>query len=454
MAYQSINPFSGERGALYKEISGEELERAIESCSDAQMSWKMRAVADRASLAGNLAEILESRSEEYGRIITSEMGKPYSQAVAEVRKCALACRYYESNAAGFLETRPLSLSGGVTHLRYDPLGIILAIMPWNFPFWQVIRCIVPALVSGNGVLLKHASNVPGSAMAIEDAVREAGFPEPLFRNLFITHGQVYRVIEHKRVSSVSLTGSNIAGSRIASAAGSSVKRCVLELGGSDPFIVFPDADIKRSVEGAVTGRFQNNGQSCIATKRIYLHADIFNEFTSLFVEKVKSLKVGDPMDPKVYIGPMVNRKAAEELADQVRKSVEAGATLLCGSGKPEGKGSLFIPTVLTGADDDSPVATEETFGPVVPLFSFSDYGELIRRVNSSRFGLGASVWSASSALAMQAAADIESGTVTINGFTRSDPAVPFGGIKESGYGRELSDLGLYEFVNIKSVTNF
>lgn len=454
MAYQSINPFSGERGVLYSEISGEELEQAIERCSDAQVSWRMRTVAERATLAGNLAELLESRSEEYGRIITSEMGKPYSQAVAEVKKCALACRYYETNSAGFLETKMVSSSQGVTHLRYDPLGIILAIMPWNFPFWQVIRCIIPALVSGNGVLLKHASNVPGSALAIENAVREAGFPEPLFRNLFITHDQVNRVIEHIKVSSVSLTGSNIAGSRIASAAGSSAKKCVLELGGSDPFIVFPDADIERSVEGAVTGRFQNNGQSCIATKRIYLHKDIFNEFTSLFVERVKSLKAGDPMDPEVYIGPMVNRKAAEELAGQVKKSVEAGATLLCGTGKPEGNGSLFLPAILTDVPDNAPVATGETFGPVVPLFSFSDYDEVIRRVNSSRFGLGASVWSTSSALAMQAAADIESGTVTINGFTRSDPAVPFGGIKESGYGRELSDLGLYEFVNIKSVTNF
>jgi succinate-semialdehyde dehydrogenase/glutarate-semialdehyde dehydrogenase len=454
MAYQSINPYTGEKGVLYELFSADELDRIIERCSDAQNIWKKRAVAERAVIAGNLAEILESRSEEYGRIITKEMGKPYSQAVAEVEKCALACRYYESNGAGFLETKPVSSSQGVTRLRYDPLGIILAIMPWNFPFWQVIRCIVPALVSGNGVLLKHASNVPDSALAIENAVREAGFPDQLFRNLFITHDQVNRVIEHTKVSSVSLTGSNIAGARIASAAGSSVKRCVLELGGSDPFIVFPDADIKRSVEGAITGRFQNNGQSCIATKRIYLHRDIFNEFASLFVERVKSLKVGDPMDPEVYIGPMVNRAAAEELAGQVTKSVQTGARLLCGSGKPEGKGSLFTPTVLADIADDSPVATEETFGPVVPLFSFSDYSEVIRRVNSSRFGLGASVWTGNSDLAMQAAADIESGTVTINGFTRSDPAVPFGGIKESGYGRELSDLGLYEFVNIKSITNF
>lgn len=454
MAYQSVNPFSGAKGSIYETISGEKLDRMIESCSEEQQSWKKRAVDERAGFAGTLAEILESKSDEYGKIITSEMGKPYSQAVAEVKKCALACRYYESRAAGFLKPVPRESSQGVTILRYDPLGIVLAVMPWNFPFWQVIRCIVPALVSGNGVLLKHASNVPASAMAIEEAVREAGFPESLFRNLFVTHEQVISIIEHRKVSSVSLTGSNIAGARIASAAGSAVKRCVLELGGSDPFIVFPDADIESSVEGAITGRFQNNGQSCIATKRIYLHADIFNEFASLFVERVKSLRVGDPMDPEVYIGPMVNRTAAEELAEQVTKSVKMGARLLCGSGKPEGKGSLFSPTVLTDVADDSPVATEETFGPVVPLFSFTDYDEVIRRVNNSRFGLGASVWTGNSDMAMQAAADIESGTVTINGFTRSDPAVPFGGIKESGYGRELSDLGLHEFVNIKSVTHF
>lgn len=456
MAYQSINPFTGEKGGVYHEIEDTELEAIIKSCSLAGKRWKKVTVNDRAAVVGRLAVILERESEKYGAIITSEMGKPYNQAVAEVKKCALICRYYESHAAEFLAPSPMksSHSQAVSFLRYDPLGVILAVMPWNYPFWQVIRCIVPAMIAGNGALLKHASNVPASALAIEEAVKEAGFPESLFRNLFVTHKQVGKILQHRDISSVTLTGSNIAGAEVASAAGSALKRCVLELGGSDPLIVFPDADIKSSVDAAIRGRFKNSGQSCIATKRIFLHRDIFDEFTTLFVDKVKRLKIGDPMDPEVYIGPMVNRHAAEELAQQVAETIKMGARLLCGNGKPEGSGSLFKPTVLVDVDDNSPLAKEEAFGPVVPLFSFNDYKEVIEKVNSSRYGLGASVWTNDMDLAMQAAEDIESGTVAINGFTRSDPAIPFGGIKESGYGRELSNLGLYEFVNIKSVTQF
>lgn len=454
MAYQSINPFTGEKGDIYQVINDTELEAAIEECSVAVEGWKKKTVNDRIVFVGRLATILERESEKFGAIMTSEMGKPYRQAVAEVKKCALLCRYYESHAAEFLAPLPRASSQGKSFQRHDPLGIILAVMPWNYPFWQVIRCIVPAMVAGNGALLKHASNVPLSALAIEEVVRESGFPESLFRNLFVSHEQIGKILHHRSVSSVTFTGSNIAGARVASVAGSALKRCVLELGGNDPLIVFPDADIKSSVEGAITGRFGNNGQSCIATKRIYLHRDIFDEFTELFLARVNSFKIGDPMDPEVYIGPMVNRRAAEELAGQVTETVKMGARLLCGIGKPEGTGSLFKPTVLTDVDDNSPLAREEAFGPVVPLFSFTSYDEVLARVNSSRFGLGASVWTNDMELAMQAAEDIEAGTVAINGFTRSDPALPFGGIKESGYGRELSDIGLYEFVNIKSVTRF
>lgn len=454
MAYQSINPFTGDKGDIYQVINDTELERAIEECSVASKDWKKVTVKDRIVFVGRLATILERESEKFGAIMTSEMGKPYKQAVSEVKKCALLCRYYQSHAAEFLTPLPRASSQGNSFQRYDPLGITLAVMPWNYPFWQVIRCIVPAMVAGNGALLKHASNVPLSALAIEEAVRESGFPESLFRNLFVTHEQIGKILHHRGVSSVTLTGSNIAGARVASVAGSALKRCVMELGGNDPLIVFPDADIKSSVEGAIIGRFENNGQSCIATKRIYLHRDIFDEFTELFLARVNSFKIGDPMDPEVFIGPMVNRRAADELAGQVTETVRMGARLLCGTGKPEGTGSLFKPTVLVDVDDNSPLAKEEAFGPVVPLFSFTSYKEVLARVNSSRFGLGASVWTNDMDLAMQAAEDIEAGTVAINGFTRSDPALPFGGIKESGYGRELSDLGLYEFVNIKSVTRF
>lgn len=454
MAYRSIDPYTGAGGILYPEMSDSEMEAVLTKSQEVFKIWSRSGLDKRALLVSRLGEILEAESDHFADIITSEMGKPVKQARAELLKCASACNYYSVNGKKFLSSREMESPGSKSYLRFDPLGIVLAVMPWNFPFWQVIRCIVPAMLAGNSVLLKHASNVPGSALAIEDAVRRAGFPEGLFRNLFVSHRQVDSLLSHPAVRSVSLTGSNYAGEKVASAAGANIKKCVLELGGSDPLIVFPDADIGNAVEGAVAGRFQNNGQSCIATKRIFLHSDIYDQFIDLFTRRVEALVMGDPKIESTDIGPMVNRAAAEELAGQVEKSIRMGAEIICGRGIPEGESCFFRPTVLVNVPYNSPLATEETFGPVVPVFRFSDYDEMIERVNSSRFGLGASAWTNDMELARKTARDIESGTVTINGFTRSDPALPFGGVKDSGFGRELSDTGLYEFVNIKTVSLF
>jgi len=454
MAYRSINPYSGEELSSYPFISDNELEISAERSYESYVLWKKVSLSDRAQLLSRLAEVLDENTDKYAVIITSEMGKPIAQARAEVKKCAHACRYYALNGLSMLAEKRIDNDNGNSYLRFDPMGIVLAVMPWNFPFWQVIRCIAPAMLAGNAVLLKHASNVPGCAMAIADAVSKAGFPEGIFMNLFINYSQVEYLLSYHGVRSVSLTGSNYAGEKVASVAGANIRKCVLELGGSDPFIVFPDADLDLAVENAVTGRFQNTGQSCIATKRIYLHKDIYRRFLEAFIKEVEALSMGNPMLDSTFIGPMVNRKSAEELSGQVQKSIDAGAEIVTGTGIPEGSGCFFRPVVLINAPDNSPMAVEETFGPAVPVFSFSGYDELINRVNSSRFGLGASVWTSDSELAGRLAGDIESGTISINGYTRSDPSLPFGGIKDSGFGRELSEYGLYEFVNIKTVSRF
>jgi succinate-semialdehyde dehydrogenase/glutarate-semialdehyde dehydrogenase len=454
MSYQSVNPYTGEKGEAYVNISDHKLESIIDSSQRAFLDWRDMDIHIRTTYISALAEVLKRNIDQYASTITSEMGKPLRESIAEIEKCAFTCEYYAKNGPTFLRKREMVTSSGISHLQFDPLGVILAVMPWNFPFWQVIRCIIPAILAGNAVLLKHASNVPQSAVLIEKALIESGFPVNLFSNLFISHKQIEMVLMHKAVRSVSLTGSNSAGETIAKIAGANIKKCVLELGGSDPFIVFPDADISKAVDAAIIGRFQNSGQSCIATKRIFLHDKIFDEFTNLFIKRVEQLKCGDPKLLETDIGPMVNRYAAEELETQVAKSVGMGAEIIFGAGRPDANGSIFRPTVMINVPNESPVAVEETFGPVVPLFRFKHYSEMVDHVNSSRFGLAASVWTNDNETASRVSTDINSGSVTINGFSRSDPSLPFGGVKDSGYGRELSDLGLYEFVNIKSVTRF
>lgn len=454
MAYKSINPYTGKLNRSYELIGDKELDNIVFSTSRAFRKWRKVSIEQRQDLLMKLAELLEIEKEFHAATISSEMGKPISQAIAEVEKSALACRYYAERADEFLKPVKHSSSAGSSVIRYDPQGIVFAIMPWNFPYWQVIRCLAPALVSGNGVLLKHASNVPQCAENIENAVVKAGFPTAIFKNLFIDYDQVARLIGSEYIRSVTLTGSNTAGEKLASIAGRRIKKMVLELGGNDAFIVFNDAELEKAAEALVYGRFQNTGQSCIASKRLFVHEQVYPEFLNLITGRVKALQAGNPLDSSTFIGPLVNMSAVNEIKRQVDETVKMGAEIILG-GRPgvPGKG-FFEPTILVNVPYDSPLATEEVFGPVLPVFSFKEYDELICRVNESRFGLACSVFTTSPDLQERLAEDIDTGTVVFNSFTKSDPALPFGGVKDSGYGRELSEYGILEFVNIKTVTIF
>lgn len=416
--------------------------------------WRTLTPEERCRPVETLAVILEQRREALARLMAEEMGKPVAQGLAEADKCALLCRWYAGNAPKLLEPERRPSSAQASWVVHEPQGIILGIMPWNFPFWQVFRFIVPALAGGNAALLKHASSVPRCALEIEDIVRAAGFPEGLFRTIFPSHSQVERIIADNRVRGVSLTGSTTAGKRIASVAGTNLKKLVMELGGSDPFIVFPDADVEKAVKAAVFSRFQNGGQSCIAAKRIIVHADIYDEFRTKFVTSVKALRSGDPLDMLTDMGPLVNVAAAEELDRQLTETIRAGARLLCGGREGRKHPALFIPAVIDNVPLNSPLACEETFGPVAPLIKFSKAHEAVALANSTPYGLGATVWTADEKLAMKTARAVDTGTVAINGFVKSEPGLPFGGTKESGYGRELAKEGLWEFLNIKTISVF
>lgn len=452
MAYKSINPYTGKVNKTYDQISNKELENIIFSSSRAFRKWRGVSIEQRQELLLKLADLLEIEKDFHAATITAEMGKPIGQAVAEVEKSALACRYYAERADEFLKPRKHSSSGGSSLIRYDPLGIVFAIMPWNFPYWQVIRCMAPALAAGNSVLLKHASNVPQCAENIENSVIKAGFPVDVFRNLFIDHDQVELVVKSEHVRSVSLTGSNTAGEKVAAMAGRNIKKLVLELGGNDAFIVFNDANLENAAEALVLGRFQNTGQSCIASKRLFIHEQVYSEFINLITGRIKALKAGNPSLHETFIGPLVNTSAVSVLERQVSQTVDMGAEIILG-GKARQQGECFFdPTLLVNVPFDSPLAKEEVFGPVLPIFSFREYDELICRVNDSRFGLGCSVFTGDRKKMERLSADIDTGTIVFNSFTKSDPALPFGGVKESGYGRELSEYGILEFVNIKTVT--
>lgn len=451
MAYVSIDPYTQKEISSRESDSDGELHDKIMATHRAWVDWRKTSPSFRASLLTKLSATLLANKEEYAYVMVREMGKPVGQALAEVEKCALLSRYYATNGEEFLR-RSFRASGSLnSYVRYDSQGVILGIMPWNFPFWQVFRYLLPALAGGNCVVLKHASNVTGCAQAIEAAVSEAGFPESVFRVLFPSHSQVEKLISMAEIRGIALTGSNEAGSIVASLAGKYIKKTVMELGGSDPLIVFPDADIMKAAEGALTGRFQNCGQSCIAAKRIIVHESVAGKFTEVFLKLVSGMTVGDPSDRNVFIGPMVDKAAVEVIGRQVTDTIDRGAKLMAG-GKPGIHGPAFYePTVLTDIPPDSPAATEELFGPVAPVFTFATADEAIVIANSSRFGLGASVWTADRKLATRLAGLLDSGTVAVNGFVRSDQALPFGGVKDSGYGRELSIEGFYEFLNIKSV---
>jgi succinate-semialdehyde dehydrogenase/glutarate-semialdehyde dehydrogenase len=394
---------------------------------------------------------LRAKEADLARAMALEMGKPIVQGVAEIQKCALACDYYAEHGAGYLAAQPRESDAALSYVRFDPLGPVLAVMPWNFPFWQVFRFAAPALMAGNAGLLKHASNVPRCALEIEQIFRAARFPEHLFSTLLIGSAGVATLIADPRVVAVTLTGSESAGSQVAAAAGRALKKTVLELGGSDPFIVLADADLELAARTAASGRLVNSGQSCIAAKRFIVVEAIADRFLERFVAEMESRRMGDPLDPETQVGPQARVELRDALHRQVEESVRRGAKLLLGGRVPPGRGAFYPPTVLDAVDRGMPAFDEETFGPAAAVIRARDEAHAIALANDSRFGLGASLWPRARACAERLAAEIEAGSVFVNGLVKSDPRLPFGGIKRSGYGRELSEYGLREFVNVKTV---
>ena len=451
MAIATINPATGELLRSFEPWDEGQIDGALQQATETFRTYRRTSIAERAAWLLRAAEILEAEKAQLGRLMTTEMGKPLKAAVEEAAKCAVGCRYYAEHAAGFLADEVVETNATRCFIRYQPLGPILAVMPWNFPFWQVFRFAAPALMAGNVGLLKHASNVPQCALAIEDIIHRAGFPVGAFQTLLVGSDQVQRILEDPRVAAATLTGSELAGSRVAETAGKQLKKTVLELGGSDPFIVMPSADLEAAATTAVKARAINNGQSCIAAKRFIVAEPVADEFERRFVEGMRALKVGDPLDETTDVGPMATPDICTDLHDQVRRSVAVGARILVGGEPLQRPGNYFAPTVLTDIPEDSPAYREELFGPVAALFRVPGIDEAIRIANDTTFGLGSSVWTNDEAEQAQFIDEIEAGQVFVNGMVASDPRLPFGGVKRSGYGRELSVFGLREFVNVKTV---
>jgi succinate-semialdehyde dehydrogenase/glutarate-semialdehyde dehydrogenase len=447
MPIATINPATGETVRTFDALSESEVTSRLERAAHAFQRWRVTPVVERAAVVGRAGEILESDKDRYGRLMTLEMGKPLKAAIEEAAKCALACRYYAQHASEFVA--PEKVDGD--EVLFQPLGAVLAVMPWNFPFWQVIRFAAPALCAGNVGILKHASNVPQCALALEELFTTAGAPPGVFQTLLIGAERVDAIIADHRIAAVTLTGSEPAGRQVAASAGRNLKKTVLELGGSDPFVVMPSADIANASDTAVKARTINNGQSCIAAKRFIVHEQVADEFIKRFVEKMRSLRVGDPMQPDTDIGPLATRQIAEDLDRQVAESVRRGARILTGGKRMPGPGNYFEPTVLTDIPADSPAYRDELFGPVASVFRARDLDDAIRIANDTTFGLAAAAWTRDQAEIDRFVRDLEAGTVFINGMVASDPRFPFGGVKSSGYGRELGPWGLREFVNIKTV---
>jgi len=454
MGYVSFDPWFQVSGGTFAETSPEEMKQVLNEAEIAWHTWRRIPLNKRLGNLVNLGAYLTSNRNKLAAVMASEMGKPVRQGLAEIDKCVLLCGYYAGYAEQMLAPEKMDSSARESHIYYESQGVILGVMPWNFPFWQVFRFIVPTFAGGNGALLKHASNVPRCALAIEEAVVASGFPSGLFRSLFPSHKQVYDLIASPLVRGVSLTGSSEAGAEIASVAGKNLKKVVMELGGSDPFIVFPDADIERAVDAAVFSRFQNCGQSCIAAKRFIVHEEIYGLFKSLLLSKVAALRVGDPLDMTTDVGPMASVFAADDLERQINDTITMGAVLLCGGRDRSAGPAVFNPAVVENILITAPLACEEVFGPVAALFSFRTYEEAVEMANRTPFGLGATVWTADESIAMRVAREIDAGTVAVNGFVKSEPGLPFGGVKESGFGRELAAQGLHEFLNIKTVSIF
>lgn len=451
MPIQTINPATGKIEKTFLEHTLEEVFESIEKADNAFLKWRTTDFSLREELMKRAAQILQDRKEHYGKILTLEMGKPITQAIAEVEKCAWVCDYYAENAPIILKEEIVKTDASESYVRFDPLGVVLAVMPWNFPFWQVFRFAAPALMAGNVSILKHASNVPMSALAIEEIFTDAGFPENIFKTLLIDSSKVEEIINHPKVIAATLTGSEYAGKKVAEACGRNLKKTVMELGGSDPFIVLDDADIDSAVKTAVTARLINNGQSCIAAKRFIVVENVYDEFEKKFVDAMKKVKVADPMETTTELGPIAREDLLNELDEQVKQSVMKGATILCGGKRIEREGYFYEPTILANLSKRMPAYDDEIFGPVASLIKARDEEEALRIANDSQFGLGASLWTSNITKAKELASKIESGSVFINGMVKSDPRLPFGGVKNSGYGRELSHYGIKEFVNIKTV---
>jgi succinate-semialdehyde dehydrogenase / glutarate-semialdehyde dehydrogenase len=451
MPIATVNPATGETLRTFEPLSGAELESKIQRAFDAFRTHRRTTFADRASRMRRAAAILESEKDRFAGIMTMEMGKTLKAAGDEALKCAWACRYCAENAEHALADEVVVTNAGKSFIHYQPIGVVLAVMPWNFPFWQVFRFAAPGLMAGNTGLLKHSSNVPQCALAIEEIFCRAGFSNGEFQSLLIGSAEVAHVIDDPRIAAATLTGSEPAGSQVASECGKQIKKTVLELGGSDPFIVMPSANLDEAARTAAKARTINNGQSCIAAKRFIVHESIYGEFERRFVEAMRSLKVGDPMETSTDIGPLATEQIVSEIDQQVREAVAAGARVLTGGQRIQRAGNFYEPTVLADVPRSCPVYYQEIFGPVAMLFRVHDMNEAIQLANDSPFGLASSVWTEDERERASFIDDIEAGQVFVNGMVASDPRLPFGGIKRSGYGRELATHGIREFVNIKTV---
>jgi succinate-semialdehyde dehydrogenase/glutarate-semialdehyde dehydrogenase len=451
MAIASVNPATGQLLKSFEPLTDSQIEAKLRCAAETFPQFRRLSFAERARMMSRAAEILEAEKEDLGRLMTTEMGKTFRSAVDEAVKCAWACRYFAENAERFLKDELVETGAKRSYVHYQPLGVVLAVMPWNFPFWQVFRFIAPGLMAGNVGLLKHASNVPQCALKIEEVMHRAGFPQGAFQTLLIGAAQVEKIIDDPRVAAATLTGSEGAGIQVGVAAARNIKKVVLELGGSDPFIVMPSANLEHAAEWAVKARCVNNGQSCIAAKRFIVAEAVADEFERLFARKMDALKVGDPMDPATELGPLSSAEAVRSLDADVQKTIKAGAKVVTG-GKPlDRAGAYYAPTILSNIPKDSPAYKEELFGPVACVFRVNNIDEAIRIANDTRFGLGASAWTNDERERERFINELEAGMVFINKMVASDPRMPFGGVKASGHGRELGVHGIHEFVNIKTV---
>jgi succinate-semialdehyde dehydrogenase/glutarate-semialdehyde dehydrogenase len=452
MVLTAINPANGSTIKTYRETTEEQIPNRIEASHKASFVWKKMTLLERAELMRKASQILAGNREEYAKTMALEMGKPIGQGRAEIEKCAWVCEYYADNASKMLQPEIIETDAGSSFVSFQPLGVIFAVMPWNYPFWQVFRFAAPGLMAGNAVVLKHASNVPGCSLAIEDIFKKAGFPEHLFQNLLISSKQAEMVIDHPLIRAVTLTGSTSAGQAVAAKAGKLLKKTVLELGGSDPYIILEDADLESAVKTCVESRLLNSGQSCIAAKRFVVVEAVRQRFEDMFVEQMRMKKMGNPLEEDIDVGPQARFDLCENLHRQVSQSIVKGAKCLLGGEIPKGKGAFYPPTVLTGVRKGMPAYEEEIFGPVGAIISVEDENEAVQVANDSCFGLGAAVFTGDIKRGERIATyDLEAGSCFVNAFVKSDPRLPFGGIKSSGYGRELSHYGIKEFINIKTV---